>query len=330
MADFVFGDVLGAGGSSGTMTGTMGGPTDPAFTFSFKASSSTTAGSGDEIVLLVSSLAYMSFTGTFAFSDPAYYFQDFSLNAGTFGLSDLTLSVYTTSGGTFVMTNPLSSSFAGNVTGFKITGSGTSFGYVQMASVTSAAINCFAPGTLIATPSGSKPVEHLSQGDLVLKPDGSVTHVRWLGRHKPDAMLQHPARINPVRISAGALGQGLPERDLVLSPDHAIALDGYLVNAGAMLNGDSITQDRGMLDEDFAYYHVETDAHELILAEGIAAETYIDYASADGFENSDDRPPQGIQEMPLPRVSTARMLPDVIKSRIAPNQNTKTTVGLAA
>ena len=70
----------------------------------------------------------------------------------------------------------------------------------------------------------------------------------------------------------------------------------------------------------FSYYHIDTGAHELLLAEGVAAESFIDYASRDSFDG------QGtatniIQEMPLPRISSARTLPADLKSKLNHNKN---------
>jgi hypothetical protein len=124
-------------------------------------------------------------------------------------------------------------------------------------------------------------------------------------------------KINPICVTAGALGPGRPARDLYLSGDHALEIDGYLINAGALVNGRTIHQVAEMPKAGFTYYHVETDAHELILAEGCAAESFIDYAGRDGFVNGDDRagePP--IREMDLPRISDVRLVPDSIRTRL--------------
>lgn len=179
------------------------------------------------------------------------------------------------------------------------------------------ALLCFTGGTNIATPTGAVPVEELTEGDMVLTADGRETPVRWLGRSPVDTRLAHPARVNPIRITAGALGNGLPRRDLRLSPDHAIEIDGTLCNAGALVNGSTIWQERGKMPDGFAYYHVETDAHELLLAEGVAAESFIDYAGRDSFENSGEATAH-IREMDLPRISSARLVPGHIRERLAP------------
>ncbi|EBA03559.1 hypothetical protein RB2150_03648 [Rhodobacterales bacterium HTCC2150] len=179
-------------------------------------------------------------------------------------------------------------------------------------------LSCFCAGTKISTPSGAKEVENLSPGDKILRADNSVATVRWLGKQDVYPRFQHPDKINPIKISAGALGENLPKRDLMLSPDHAIMQDGTLINASALINGTSIQQVKSMPKDGFTYYHVETDDHELLLAEGLAAETFIDYATRDAFDG-EGNPADLIDEMPLPRVSSARALPPQLRAKIKSN-----------
>ncbi|WP_417210955.1 Hint domain-containing protein [Antarctobacter sp.] len=186
---------------------------------------------------------------------------------------------------------------------------------MQIESISASSLNCFTAGTAISTPDGPVPVETLRAGDTVLTADGRKTEVLWLGRQPVDSRVMHPAKVNPVRIVAGALGGGLPVRDLRLSPDHAIALDNHLINAGALINNTTIYQERGQMPEGFVYYHVETEAHELLLAEGVAAESFIDYANRDGFVNGHEMD-RHIKEMALPRISAARLVPEETKARL--------------
>ncbi|MFY9247049.1 MAG: Hint domain-containing protein [Roseicyclus sp.] len=176
---------------------------------------------------------------------------------------------------------------------------------------------CFAPGTAIATPEGAVAVEALSIGDPVLTADGRTVPVKWVGRQTRAPLFQ---RIRMIRVAAGALADRLPLRDLVLTADHALLIDGLLINAGALVNGTTITELRD-LPERVTVYHIETEAHDVILAEGTPAETFIDYAGRQAFDNyaeyvalyDADRP---IAENPAPRISSARMLPAALCARL--------------
>lgn len=179
-------------------------------------------------------------------------------------------------------------------------------------------INCFTQGTRIATQGGATPVEEIAEGTLVRTADGRLEKVLWLGEVHVPFELAHPAKVNPVCITAGALGGGLPHRDLHLSFDHAIEIDGTLYNAGTLVNGETIYQKRQMPREGFTYYHLETEAHELLLAEGVAAESFIDYAGRDSFDNAPEGMGRVIPEMDLPRVSAGRLVPAALKARLAP------------
>jgi len=176
-------------------------------------------------------------------------------------------------------------------------------------------VNCFLTGTGIATPDGAVAVETLQPGMRILTADGGETTVKWLGEQPVATRFLHPAKINPICIRAGAIAPGVPSRDLFVSQDHAIAIDGLLINAGALVNGTSIYQVAKMPLDGFSYYHVETEAHELLLAEGCAAESFIDYAGRDSFINGDESDTV-IAEMDLPRISAARLVPQNIKARL--------------
>ncbi|PWK60813.1 Hint domain-containing protein [Roseicyclus mahoneyensis] len=177
-------------------------------------------------------------------------------------------------------------------------------------------LSCFLAGTAIASPSGPRAVETLAPGDMVLTADGRAVPVVWLGiltLRRVTADTPHP-----IRIAAGALGHGLPLRALRLTADHALLLDGLLVNAGALVNGTTIRPDP--VAAPFAVYHVETEAHEVLLAEGAPAESFINYAGRNPFDNhtADPRRGQGhvIAELNLPRVTTARAVPAPLQDRL--------------
>lgn len=180
-----------------------------------------------------------------------------------------------------------------------------------------ASIVCYLEGTGIDTAQGRVLVEDLRPGDRILTAKGGETTVKWVGTQPVDTRLTHPAKVNPIRIAAGALAEGVPARDLYVSPDHAIALDGLLVNASALTNGTTITMVPKMPASGFTYYHVETDAHELILAEGCAAESYLDMPDRSAFANGGERADaEPIAEMNMPRITTRRLLPQETIARL--------------
>ena len=76
----------------------------------------------------------------------------------------------------------------------------------------------------------------------------------------------------------------MPQRDLLVSPDHAIFVDGKLICARQLVNGTTIRQETGWTAVD--YYHVELDQHAILLAEGLPAESYIDTGNSGFFANS--------------------------------------------
>ncbi len=143
---------------------------------------------------------------------------------------------------------------------------------------------CFASGTRIATARGPVPVEALRPGDAVLSAAGRLAPIRWLGVRRTD-LARHPRPwdVQPVRVHASAFGEGVPCRDLVLSPDHAVFMDGHLVPIRHLINGVSIVQETRA---SVTYWHVELDRHDLVLAEGLACESYLDTGNRTAFENA--------------------------------------------
>ncbi|MDR6954460.1 hypothetical protein J2X65_003834 [Ancylobacter sp. 3268] len=186
-----------------------------------------------------------------------------------------------------------------------------------------AATYCFLAGTVLATPAGTTAVEDLAIGDLVRTAGGGVAPVKWIGRQTVVTRFGAPVHRAPIAIAAGALGGGLPLRELRLTEDHALMFDGLLVQAGALVNGTSIRRMApAELGERFTVYHVELDGHALVLAEGVPAETFLDNATRARFDNYPDYlarygAPAAIAEMDMPRVKSARQLPETLRARIA-------------
>jgi autotransporter passenger strand-loop-strand repeat protein len=176
---------------------------------------------------------------------------------------------------------------------------------------------CFYPGTNIATPQGNTVVEALRPSDLVLTANGPLP-VRWVGQSHIATQFADKQRSLPIRITQGALGNGLPVRDLLLSPDHAVFIGGILVQASALVNDATIFREYDVPAQ-FTYYHVELATHELLVAEGVQAESFVDNVDRMHFHNWDDRtaPALPITEMPYPRAKSQRQLPQTVRRMFA-------------
>jgi hypothetical protein len=146
-----------------------------------------------------------------------------------------------------------------------------------------AANACYRAGTRIASARGDIEIENLRVGDLALTHSGALRPIRWIGRRVLD-IARHPAPrdVWPVRIRAGAFGHGLPRRDLFVSPGHNIAIDGVLMPAILLANGATVRQ---VACDRVDYFHVELDAHDIILAEGLPAESFLDRGNRSAFAN---------------------------------------------
>ncbi|MDR3521004.1 MAG: Hint domain-containing protein [Acidocella sp.] len=148
---------------------------------------------------------------------------------------------------------------------------------------------CFARGTGILTPHGYVPVEQLRPGDQVLTHRGALAPVQWVGWRTIDlAAHRRPEAVRPVRICKDALGEGLPARDIVLSPDHALLLHGQLVPVKLLTNGATIKRETSSLA--VTYFHIELARHDIILAEHLAVETYLDTGNRSMFATSQGQP----------------------------------------
>lgn len=224
----------------------------------------------------------------------------------------------TLSGSTFTATFPAGLTLPqGSGYSLVVTAQDSSGDTVSSTTIASSTV-CFMAGTRIRTPRGEVPVEELRAGDLVITAGGDAEAVVWVGRQTVSRVFGDPLRILPIRISAGALGQNQPVRDLLISPDHAVKVGDYLVQASCLVNGSTITRE-AEIPEIFTYYHVECAGHRLVFAEGVLAETFIDNVDRLAFDNWAERPakhnPSSMTEIALPRVKTMRMLKAATRSQ---------------
>jgi len=166
----------------------------------------------------------------------------------------------------------------------------------MMAPEAALGIDCYCRGARIATPGGEKPIEALRIGEPVLTARNTVRPIRWIGRRRyAAAQIAQHQNLQPVLIRAGALGSNshgpVPARDLRVSPEHGLALpdaDGALVltPANLLINGHSIVHDTAAADVE--YFHIELREHDVVLAEGAAAESFVDDNSRALFDNAAD------------------------------------------
>ena len=185
---------------------------------------------------------------------------------------------------------------------------------------------CFAEGTMIATPEGEVEVEHLRIGDKVLTAEGRAVPLKWIGRQTVMTRFGPAERLMPVRFAAGSLGGGLPHADLTVTADHGMLVDGVICHAGALVNGTTITRvPLSEMGPRYTVYHIETEAHEIILANGAPSETFIDNASRRTFDNFaefealyGDVPE--MEELPYPRAMSARQVPQAIRAKLGGRQ----------
>ncbi|HQT66364.1 MAG: hypothetical protein B7Z78_03060 [Rhodospirillales bacterium 20-60-12] len=149
----------------------------------------------------------------------------------------------------------------------------------------SSAAPCFTAGTRILTIEDEIPVEDLQPGDELVLHGGGSAKIIWIGRrHVNIAGHAHPNLVAPVLIEAGAILDGVPKRDLIVSPDHAIFLGGHLIPAKALINGATIRQCSRQMA--VTYFHIELADHAVIYAEGTPAETYLDTGNRGAFEQA--------------------------------------------
>lgn len=135
---------------------------------------------------------------------------------------------------------------------------------------------CFTRGTCILTQGASVRVEDLAVGDLVLTMDNGFQPIRWIGSRKLSAeALRANAKLRPVRISAGAMGQNMPERDLLVSRQHRMLVKSrisermfesseVLIPAVKLCAMPGIYVDDEM--DEVEYFHVLFDDHQVIYA----------------------------------------------------------------
>ncbi|WP_250698527.1 Hint domain-containing protein, partial [Acetobacter pasteurianus] len=149
-------------------------------------------------------------------------------------------------------------------------------------------ITCFLTGSMICTPNGDVAVEDIQIGDQLVtfdwEHDREVTRpVVWVGKAhaKVRAGLPDDEAGYPVRILKNAISDGVPYKDMLITAEHCLCFEGKFVPARMLVNGFSIFYDKSITSYD--YYHVETDQHSVITADGMLTESYLDTGNRRAF-----------------------------------------------
>jgi hypothetical protein len=139
---------------------------------------------------------------------------------------------------------------------------------------------CFTPGTMVQTDRGEIAVEALVPGHRVLTRDRGYQNIVWVGRRRlATAEVLHLA---PVRIARGALGPGMPTRDMDVSPQLRLLVQGprtkllfgeieVLVPALHLVGYPGISR---LEAQDADYIHIMCARHEVIWCDGIWTESF--------------------------------------------------------
>jgi len=144
-------------------------------------------------------------------------------------------------------------------------------------------IPCFTPGTMIATPKGERRVEELKAGDRVITRDNGIQEIKWAG-HKPIGFKELTAseHLRPVLIRAGALGNGLPERDMMVSPNHRVLVANdrtalYFDEREVLAAAKHLVDNKGIMSVEplgVTYVHFMFEHHEVVLSDGAWTESF--------------------------------------------------------
>lgn len=203
-----------------------------------------------------------------ALSDPSFGSLTFNTTNGTYTFTPNWANVQATG--------------SDQVVSFTVTG--VSGGNSDTDTVSITLLICVARGTLIETTNGEVAVENLMFGDMVRTLDGPPQPIRWIGSRKiSSADLKADPSLQPVRVSAGALGENLPKRDLFLSPQHRVLLQDWrsqlLFGEGQVLApAKSLTNDcsiRTLTDaSEVEYFHILFDDHQIMFTEGLPTESF--------------------------------------------------------
>ena len=145
---------------------------------------------------------------------------------------------------------------------------------------------CFLSGSLIRTPDGEIPVEAIVSGDKIIAYVAGSEEIReviWTAQSHCDVQphLSDDLAGYPVRILRGAIADGVPSKDMLITAEHCLLLNGKFVPARMLVNNRSIFFDKSITS--YEYYHIETTQHSVIMADGMLTESYLNTANHRSF-----------------------------------------------
>ncbi|WP_158929145.1 Hint domain-containing protein [Acidisphaera sp. S103] len=174
-------------------------------------------------------------------------------------------------------------------------------------------VPCFLPGTHILTGHGEVPVEKLHVGDTIVTLSGHARRLCWIGHGRSLATRGQRGPATPVIVRKGALADNVPHRDLHITKGHSLYLDGVLIPVEFLVNHRNILWDDRA--QEVTVYHLELDTHDVLVANGAAAESYRDDGNRWLFQNANagwDQPPKP----PCAPVLTGGAVVDAVWRRI--------------
>ena len=188
---------------------------------------------------------------------------------------------------------------------------------------------CFVAGTNILTPEGEKAIEELQIGDLISTANGSKA-LKFICQSTRSFNELLATGKNPIRVAAGTFGA---TADLLITPSHALNLEGSLIEAGALIDHASVDRVTEWDAPELTYFNLELDQHELIWANGVATESYFSSYRTNGFsrESWDNYSEyvalygegELMQELDMPRIPFSRQIPAAVAAKLELNTEAK-------
>ena len=107
---------------------------------------------------------------------------------------------------------------------------------------------------------------------------GGMRPIQWIGRFpvkKSDPSKPWVKDVMPIRIARSALAPDVPRADLYVTGGHAVFIDGLLIPVGNLINGTTITRHDAHECDEFEFFNIKLERHDVIYPEGAPVETLL-------------------------------------------------------